>query len=113
MFSDISAFLYKYVGGISADIEKPAYKHIIFRPATDTGIERISCSVDTPYGTARAETKTEDGVVTVSVTVPSGASGTLYLPAREELALGGFSDCGDGLMKKELSCGTHTFSFRI
>ncbi len=113
MFSDISAFLYKYVGGISADIEKPAYEHIIFRPATDTGIARISCSVDTPYGTARAETKTADGVVTVSVTVPSGASGTLYLPAREELALSTFSDCGDGLMKKELSCGTHTFSFPI
>mgnify|MGYP003374441979 FL=1 len=109
MFSDMSAFLYKYVGGISADMEKPAYEHIIFRPALDVGIKNISCGVNTPYGTARTEISENESGAKLTVTVPSGSSGTLYVPVGYSRGAEKFSDCGNGLVKTELLCGVHSF----
>ena len=111
MFSDMSAFLYKYVGGISADMEKPAYEHIIFRPALDVGIKNISCGVNTPYGTARTEISENESGAKLTVTVPSGSSGTLYVPVGYSRGAEKFSDCGNGLVKTELLCGVHSFVF--
>lgn len=80
MFSDVSAFFYKYVGGIAADDECPAYEHIILRPAVGCGIEKIHCSVETPFGKAACDFENDGKKLHLEITVPSGSHATLYLP---------------------------------
>ena len=44
VFSDFSAFLYKYIGGISPDESDPGFDHILLRPALTSGLSAVACS---------------------------------------------------------------------
>ncbi|MBQ0009490.1 MAG: family 78 glycoside hydrolase catalytic domain [Ruminococcus sp.] len=81
MFSSLSAFLYKYVGGIAPDEKQPGFAHTVFRPAVDCGMESASASHDSPLGKVACHWQNKDGKLTLSVTVPFGGTGSLYLPA--------------------------------
>ena len=85
MFSDVSAFFYKYIGGISA--AAPGYKKILLRPAIDAGIDRVHASVDTPHGTVRCDFRHENDGVMLEIEVPVGTEATLLLPDREPQTL--------------------------
>jgi alpha-L-rhamnosidase len=50
MFSDVSAFMYKYIGGIQPDEGEPGFKHIIMRPAVECGLSFTDCWHDSMYG---------------------------------------------------------------
>lgn len=82
MFSDLSAFMYKYVGGISPDEERPGFVHTVFRPAIDCGLEYASAEHESMYGTVRCSWKNSGGRQSVELSVPVGCSATLFLPAR-------------------------------
>ena len=82
MFSDLSAFMYKYIAGISPDEDEPGFKHVIFRPAFDSGLESASASHDSMIGKAECDWTQNGDSASLSLTVPFGAHGTLYLPSR-------------------------------
>lgn len=82
MFSDLSAFMYKYIAGISPDEDEPGFKHVIFRPAFDSGLESASASHDSMIGKAECDWTQNGDSASLSLTVPFGAHGTLYLPYR-------------------------------
>jgi alpha-L-rhamnosidase len=77
MFSSVSAFFHKYLGGISA--AAPGYREIEFRPAVYTELTHASSSVNTPYGKAACGFEKKDGKTTVKLTVPTGCTGKLYI----------------------------------
>jgi alpha-L-rhamnosidase len=77
MFSSVSGFFHKYVAGISA--AAPGYERIDFRPAVYTELTHAHGSVNTPYGKAACGFEKKDGKTLVSLTVPSGTVGTLYI----------------------------------
>ena len=77
MFSSVSAFFHKYLGGISA--AAPGYREIEFRPAIYTELTHASASVNTPYGKAACGFEKKDGKTTVRLTVPTGCRGKLFL----------------------------------
>lgn len=58
--------------------------------------------MNTPYGTARTEISENESGAKLTVTVPSGSSGTLYVPVGYSRGAEKFSDCGNGLVKTEL-----------
>ena len=80
MFSSVSAFFHKYVGGISA--AAPGYSKIDFRPAVYTELTHAYASVNTPYGKAACGFEKKDGKTLVKLTVPAGTVGTLYIGER-------------------------------
>ena len=86
MFSDVSAFFYKYIGGISA--AEPGYRKILLRPATDCGIGEIHAAVDTPYGVVRCDFRQENGKSELDIEIPVGCEATLVLPERKDETLG-------------------------
>lgn len=83
MFSDLSSFMYKYIAGISPDEEEPGFKHVVFRPAFDSNLESAAASHDSMLGEVKCawKQKSDDSAV-LSLSVPFGAHGTLYLPER-------------------------------
>lgn len=80
MFSDLSAFMYKYIGGISPDENVPGFKHTILRPAITSNLESAMARHDSMYGEISCYFKKHDGVTDINVTVPFGCTATLYLP---------------------------------
>ncbi|MFO7637335.1 MAG: family 78 glycoside hydrolase catalytic domain [Clostridia bacterium] len=82
MFSDVSAFMYKYVGGISFDEENPGFRHILLRPAVDCGLGYSKCHHDSMYGRIRCDWTSNETDVRLDIHVPVGSEATLYLPAR-------------------------------
>ena len=92
MFSDLSAFMYKYIGGISPDENEPGFVHTILRPAVDCGMESASAEHESMYGTVRCYWANRDGMLTVNISVPFGCRATLYLPKHYARTL-----CSDGV----------------
>jgi alpha-L-rhamnosidase len=77
---------------MQADLEKPGYRHIIFKPLPAGDITFVRYYNQTPYGRAGIMWKKENSVFTVDITVPVGCEATLYLP----LMKNGHVSEGDG-----------------
>ena len=80
MFSDLSAFMYKYVGGISPDESDAGFHHIIFRPAVSSSLESAMSTHESMYGEVKCYFAKRDGKTTINLKVPFGCTATLYLP---------------------------------
>jgi alpha-L-rhamnosidase len=80
MFSDLSAFMYKYVGGISPDEGDPGFRHINFRPAVDCGLEYAAATHESMYGLIVCKWTNRDGSITIDLEIPAGTTATLFVP---------------------------------
>lgn len=118
MFSDLSSFLYKYVGGISPDEKEPGFVHTILRPAVDCGMESARALHESMHGEVLCDWAKKDGKLTLSVKVPFGCRATLYLPAKyaETLTENGTSISEIGTVTADekgcaitLACGAYQF----
>jgi alpha-L-rhamnosidase len=81
MFSDVSAFMYKYVAGISPDENIPGFRHINLQPAVDCGLAYVKAHHESMYGDIVCEWEKEEGLAGLEITLPAGTRGTLILPA--------------------------------
>lgn len=79
MFSDVSAFFYKYIGGICA--AAPGYRKITLRPAVRCGLDWVKAAIDTPYGVVRCDFRKENGKTLLFIEIPVGTTAELLLPA--------------------------------
>ncbi|MBC8543051.1 family 78 glycoside hydrolase catalytic domain [Bianquea renquensis] len=85
VFSDFSAFLYKYIGGISPDESDPGFDHILLRPALTSGLSAVSCKVHSLHGEIRCSWSKEGDAVQLEVHIPVGSCATLYLPEHSQV----------------------------
>ena len=90
MFGDIAAWFHRALGGINPDPECPGFKHIILRPCFPAGLDKFSCSYDSPRGRIDVSWQRKKRKVTVMAVIPCGASATFHYPdgRTEELASG-------------------------
>ncbi len=79
MFGSIDQWFYTYVAGLSP--LAPGWKKIAFAPAYLEKIEHASATIATPYGEAALEWQRDERDVTVTLKVPSGTDGYLFLPS--------------------------------
>ncbi len=80
MFSDLSSFMYKYIGGISPDEKEPGFRHIHFRPAIASELTHAKAEHESMHGAVLCDWEKHDGKIKVSLEVPFGCHATLYLP---------------------------------
>lgn len=102
MFSDISAVMYKYLGGIRPDVADPGFRHIIMAPAVDCGLASVRCQHESPYGTIVSNWDRADDKATLDIQIPPGCRATLDLPT-------GFN--GEDY-QRDLTAGSHQFVVR-
>jgi len=96
MFSAVSAFFYKYIGGVS--YASPSGRELTYRPGITSGLDSAEASVRTPYGLAECKWNVSDGMAIIDLTVPSSSMGTLILPSGERTL-------GAGRHKIEINIG--------
>lgn len=86
----VSEWMFRYVGGIEADENRPGFKHTILQPTPDnrdflpSKQERITwakASHHSAYGEIRSEWHSSpEGHISYTATVPANTTATLYLP---------------------------------
>lgn len=115
MFSSVSTFMYKYIGGICPDKDAPGFAHTLIRPSIDCGMESAEATHESMYGTVGCSWKNKDDVSSITVSIPFGCTGTLRLPERYNGALvldgktvRGYTDGKEFAV--DLPCGEYAFS---
>ncbi len=78
-YGAVADWMFGDMAGINADENCPAYKHIIFKPVTDSRLSYVKASLETRNGLVKSEWRTENGKTTYSFTVPEGATATVIL----------------------------------
>ena len=82
-YGAVADWMYGDMAGIKVDEKNPAYKHILFKPYTDSRIDWVKASVDTRNGLVKSEWKRENGKTAYTFTVPEGCTATVTLPDGE------------------------------
>ena len=93
-YGAIGEWMYRVVAGLELDPQEPGYKHVLVQPQPGGGLTSAEARLQTLYGEAASGWTIADGKVTVAVTVPPNAHGTVRLPAA---TLGGVTDAGVGV----------------
>ena len=79
MFSDMSSFLYKYVAGIAPDEDMPGFRRVCFRPAVSCGMTSASAVHESMHGKVACAWENGEEKHTLSLTIPFGCEGVVYL----------------------------------
>jgi len=79
MFGSIDQWFYTYVAGLSP--LAPGWKKIALAPAYLEKIEHASATIAAPYGEVALQWERNNGDVIVTITIPSGTDGYLFLPS--------------------------------
>jgi alpha-L-rhamnosidase len=109
----VGDFLYREVGGLGP--ASPGYQSLLVAPRPGGGLTSAGSSLHTPYGLATSDWSQSGSTLTVRVTVPTGTSATVKVPASslgavaapaEAVAL----DATDGVASFYLPAGSYTFT---
>jgi alpha-L-rhamnosidase len=100
-YGAIGEWIYTVVGGIRS--LAPGFKKILFAPEPGGGLEHAETSLETPQGRAACCWQLRGRRLSIEVTVPTGATAQLQVPAVFRL---------DGKSPAILSAGNHAFVAR-
>ncbi|MBM7565289.1 family 78 glycoside hydrolase catalytic domain [Paenibacillus sacheonensis] len=79
----VGEWLYRYVGGIDLDEERPGFRHIRIRPRIGGGLDRVECRYDSIAGPIRCSWRLTDGRLELEIGVPAGSTASVRIPRGE------------------------------
>ena len=79
-YGAVCEWIWETVAGISADVNKPGFKHIIMRPIPDKRLGFIKAEYQSASGLIKSEWKYEGNLWIWNFTIPEGATATVTLP---------------------------------
>lgn len=77
-FGAVADMFFTHIAGIRYDECSPGYKHTVFKPVIDKRLSYVKASLPTRYGVVSANWKIENEICEYQITVPEGASGTVF-----------------------------------
>lgn len=81
-FGSVMAWVYRRVSGIDTDARGPGFHHLVIAPHTDARLTHARSEYDSVYGEVITDwTRSNDGSVQLSVTLPANTTATVELPA--------------------------------
>ena len=83
-YNGIGTWFYEALAGISPDDSQPGYKHFFIDPQTTDGINWVKATKPTPFGDIYIEINATE----LNITVPVGASATIYPGSEKEQIIG-------------------------
>jgi alpha-L-rhamnosidase len=90
-YGAIGDWMYRVAAGLDTDESEPGYKKIKIRPHIGGGLTIVSAQLQTPYGIAASQWKTDSSTLWMDVTIPANTTATIYIPAKnsENISEGG------------------------
>jgi alpha-L-rhamnosidase len=98
-------WVYRHVAGISPDLSRPGYRHVLLAPKPSHGIDWANAAIETSYGRAAIGWRLDEGRLEVDVELPFGTTGTFTSPTSEESVVTADDAPGERLV--ELGPGHH------
>ena len=83
LVGDLITWLYEDVAGIAPDEDQPGFRHILIRPTPVGDLKSVRATYRSLYGLVSSEWSRDGAVFSLDVTVPSNATATVILPARD------------------------------
>ncbi len=81
MFGEIGAWLYKALGGLKPDEQRPGFKNVMLRPNFVSGLNEFEARHTGPYGEIVSSWKRSGSSVFYDVVVPANSTATVHFPA--------------------------------
>lgn len=97
-FNGFGAWFYRSVAGINPDPDDAGYKNIIIAPKPVPGLDWAKARQVTPHGPVDVHWQKTAESFTINVSIPPGATATLYLPATEKAVV---TEAGSGIHEVE------------
>ena len=85
MFGDISAWMFRYLGGLNPVFEAPGFKAVNIMPCFPKKLESFSASYKSRFGIIRSEWHREGRKVVCNFTIPRGVTASISLPGMETI----------------------------
>lgn len=95
----VCQWIWETVAGISADVSRPGFKHIIMKPVPDKRLGFVKASYQSAAGLIKSEWKYEGDTWVWNFTIPDGADATITLTGSNE--------------QKEYGSGTHEIKLNL
>ena len=83
MFGDISAWMYKYLGGIKPQEATPGFSKFVIEPCFVQKLDWIKASYQSPYGVIQSSWQRKEGKIECSFAIPAGSSADIILPGKK------------------------------
>jgi alpha-L-rhamnosidase len=83
MFGSISAWFFRWLGGIQPAADAVAFDRILIRPQTVGGLEWVKCSHRSVRGPIESNWKMNEGVASYEIVIPPDASAIIELPKKQ------------------------------
>ncbi len=83
MFGGGLVWYYRKLAGMDTDFEKPAYRHIIFKPQPVDDISFVKYNNNTSFGDAGIFWEKDEDNFSMEVTIPVGSFATVYVPVKQ------------------------------
>ncbi|MBN1344413.1 MAG: family 78 glycoside hydrolase catalytic domain [Phycisphaerae bacterium] len=84
MFGSVSEWFYKHLAGISPAEDAVGFDKIIIRPHLVADLKWVKAHHDSVRGRIRSEWRIENQTFELNVTIPPGATATVYIPALDK-----------------------------
>jgi len=99
MFASTDVWYYKHLAGIRTDYNKPAFEHIIIKPAITKKLSFVDAKLDTVRGMVHSAWQWNGENLELSVTIPPNSEAVIYIPLSNEKCSLAMQDCGTVLVE--------------
>jgi alpha-L-rhamnosidase len=82
MLGGAEEWFYRGLGGIDFDMSRSKDERITIRPRMVAGVDGVKCSYDSVLGEITSDWRQEEGITSVDIGIPPGATATLILPVK-------------------------------
>lgn len=80
-YGAVGDWMYRTIGGLAPDPEAPGYRNAIIRPQSGEGVSSARAAHQSPFGEVVSAWRSRGEKLTMDITVPAGATATVYVPA--------------------------------
>lgn len=84
-YGAVGEWMYRTMAGVSE--AAPGYRKVRIAPEPGEGIDHVDYSLETPYGTVSSAWATDDGPMTLDVTIPANTTAEVRIPAANRWAV--------------------------
>ena len=101
-YGAIGDWMYRVVAGIDTAPDGPGYKHVLIQPHPGGGLTNVAAALNTMYGKVRSAWTLDGQRMSLDVSVPPNARGTVRLPGAT------LEDVREGRQRRRESRGRHS-----
>jgi alpha-L-rhamnosidase len=111
-FGSVGEWLYRYVGGIDTDPERPGFEHVLIRPRPGGGLDYARTQYRSIRGLIACDWQVSDRNLYVDVSIPANSTATVYIPGNSATRIteaDNEPDAAQGVRYLRYEPGAHVF----